>query len=99
MCIQAAVLKDCMEERPICWGQPALGGTLARECHRTAQGRGPKVGHSPDSGGSTCDKKTKRFFVMLGARPREYVSRLAPLIKRNKGPLLEGIVKLLTKSK
>lgn len=40
VCIQcgAAVLKDCMEERPICWGQPALGGALARECHRAGPG-------------------------------------------------------------
>lgn len=39
VCIQSgAVLKDCMEERPICWGQLALGGALARECHRPGPG-------------------------------------------------------------
>lgn len=57
---------------------------------------GPKVGHSPDSGGSTCDNKTRRgFFVICGARPGEKVFRLVPLlqIKRNKRPLLAGIEK------
>ncbi len=90
VCIQsgAAVLKDWMEERPICWGQPALGGALAWECHRPGLGWGPKVGHGPDSGGSTCDKRTMRLFVTLGAMPREWVSHLALLlkIKRNKRP-------------
>lgn len=40
VCIQSgtAVLKDCIEEQPICWGQPALGGALARECHRAGPG-------------------------------------------------------------
>lgn len=34
----AAVLKDCVEEQPICWGQPILGCALARECHRAGPG-------------------------------------------------------------
>lgn len=38
VCIQAAVLKDCMEEQPICRGLPASGGARARECHRAGQG-------------------------------------------------------------
>lgn len=37
VCIQSgAVLKDCVEERPICWGGSLLKavGALAGECHR-----------------------------------------------------------------
>lgn len=54
------------------------------------------MGHSPDSGGSTCDNKIRRvFFVICGARPGEKVFRLVPLlqIKRNKRPLLAGVEK------
>lgn len=54
------------------------------------------MGHSPDSGGSTCDNKTRRgLFVICGARPGEKVFRLVPLlqIKGNKRLLLAGIEK------
>lgn len=81
---------------PSAGGQPALGGALARERHRA----GPGLTEDPMWGtvlilvGPHVTKGLS-FFVMLGARPREWISHLAPLlkIKRNKGPLLEDIVK------
>lgn len=35
LCIQAAILRDCMEDDPSAGWLPALGGALVRERHRT----------------------------------------------------------------
>lgn len=60
VCIQSgAGLEDCMEERPICWEQPALGGVLAGGCHNEALLEPTRF----DSGQST-KKKNKLKWVL-----------------------------------
>lgn len=70
LCIQAAILKDCMEAQPICW---------VAACFRRCPGEGmpqdwaglrtPKWGTAQILVGPHVTIKTGGFFVPCGARP------------------------------